>query len=124
MYIIYMYNYYVLDKLNSSIIGLLEKNEICVNHSYLFYDLKTKSGKVYSKNKYRLKPIPNNYDLIVIGAGPSGIGTVYEYMKHNFDKKVLLIEEGRPVSEYKYLNVVEWQEAYGDPNNSQYSRLD
>lgn len=120
MYIICMYNYYVLDKLNSNIIGLLEKNEICVNHSYLFYDLKTKSWKVYSKNKYRLKSIPNNYDLIVIGAGPSGIGTVYEYMKNNFDKKVLLIEEGRPASEYKYLNVVEWQNAYGDPNNSQY----
>ena len=111
--------HYVLDKLNN-IIGILYRKDICKEYSYLFYHIKIKAFKIYNSKIHTLKPIPTKYDLIVFGAGPSGIGTVYEYMKDNFDKKVLLIEEGRPASEYKYLNVVEWQEAYGDPNNSQY----
>ena len=109
--------HYVLDKLNN-IIGILYRKDICKEHSYLFYHIKTKAFKIYNSKIYNLKPIPIKYDLIVIGAGPSGIGTVYEYMKKN--KKVLLIEEGRPASEYTYLNVEQWQQALNDPNNSQY----
>ena len=87
--------HYVLDKLNN-IIGILYRKDICKEHSYLFYHIKTKAFKIYNSKIYNLKPIPIKYDLIVIGAGPSGIGTVYEYMKKN--KKVLLKEEGRPAS--------------------------
>ncbi len=110
--------HYILDKLDN-IVGILHRKNICEDHSYLFYHIKTNTYKIYTSNIYNLKLIPNKYDLIVIGAGPSGIGTVYEYMKDNLNKKVLLIEEGRPASEYKYLNVDEWSEAYGDSNNTQ-----
>ena len=40
-----------------------------------------------------------NYDLIIVGAGPSGIFTAYELIqlgKHQ-SKKILLIEQGKPV---------------------------
>ena len=41
----------------------------------------------------------NNYDLIVIGAGPSGVFTAYELIELglNKNKRVLLIEQGKPV---------------------------
>ena len=54
------------------------------------------------------------YDLIVVGAGPAGISTVYEYKKNNLDKMVLLIEEGPPVSEYQYTSVKDWMNAGND----------
>ena len=37
------------------------------------------------------------YDLIVVGAGPSGIFLCYELMKRKPDSKVLLIDQGRRV---------------------------
>lgn len=37
------------------------------------------------------------YDVIIIGAGPSGIFCAYELMKENKDLKVLLLEKGRPI---------------------------
>lgn len=39
----------------------------------------------------------SNYDVIVVGAGPSGIFTCYELKKHNKDLKVLMIEKGRRI---------------------------
>ena len=41
----------------------------------------------------------NNYDLIIIGAGPSGVFTAYELIELglNKDKKILIIEQGKPV---------------------------
>lgn len=37
------------------------------------------------------------YDVIIIGAGPSGIFCAYELIKENKDLKVLMIEKGRPI---------------------------
>ena len=38
-----------------------------------------------------------NYDVIIIGAGPSGIFCAYELKKQNKDLKVLIIEKGRSI---------------------------
>ena len=38
-----------------------------------------------------------NYDVIIIGAGPSGIFCAYELMKEKSDLKVLMIEKGRRI---------------------------
>jgi len=37
------------------------------------------------------------YDVIIMGAGPSGIFCAYELIKENKDLKVLMIEKGRPI---------------------------
>lgn len=37
------------------------------------------------------------YDVIIIGAGPSGIFTALELVKQNFNKKVLMIEQGKSI---------------------------
>lgn len=34
-----------------------------------------------------------NYDIIIIGAGPSGIFCAYELLEHKKDLKVLMIEK-------------------------------
>ena len=38
-----------------------------------------------------------NYDVIIIGAGPSGIFCAYELKKQNKNLKVLIIEKGRSI---------------------------
>ena len=38
-----------------------------------------------------------NYDVIVVGAGPSGVFLAYEMLKLDKSKKVLLIEQGKKV---------------------------
>ena len=37
------------------------------------------------------------YDIIIMGAGPSGIFCAYELIKENKDLKILMIEKGRPI---------------------------
>ena len=37
------------------------------------------------------------YDLIIVGAGPSGIFTAYELNRMCPDKKILLIEQGKSI---------------------------
>jgi len=39
----------------------------------------------------------NNYDVIIIGAGPGGIFCAYELMEKKKDMKVLMIEKGRSI---------------------------
>ncbi len=39
----------------------------------------------------------SNYDVIIIGAGPSGIFCAYELIKENKDLKILMVEKGRPI---------------------------
>ena len=39
----------------------------------------------------------NQYDVIIIGAGPSGIFCAYELMRQKPDLKVLMIEKGRSI---------------------------
>lgn len=39
----------------------------------------------------------NQYDVIIIGAGPSGIFCAYELMDKNKDLKVLMVEKGRSI---------------------------
>lgn len=39
----------------------------------------------------------NKYDIVIIGAGPSGVFLAYELIKLNANKKVLMIEQGRSV---------------------------
>lgn len=38
------------------------------------------------------------YDVIIIGAGPSGIFCAYELIRQKPDMKVLMIEKGRSLS--------------------------
>ena len=37
------------------------------------------------------------YVLIIVGAGPAGIFTAVELLRHGSKKKVLLVEKGKPV---------------------------
>lgn len=37
------------------------------------------------------------YDVIVVGMGPSSVFFAYEYLKLNSNKKILLIDQGKPV---------------------------
>lgn len=39
----------------------------------------------------------NHADVIIIGAGPSGIFTAYELIKEKPDLKILMLEKGRPI---------------------------
>ena len=39
----------------------------------------------------------NNFDVIIVGAGPSGIFTAFELKKINSKKNILIIEQGKPV---------------------------
>lgn len=41
------------------------------------------------------------YDLIIVGAGPSGIFTALEIIRKNKDKSVLIIEKGSPIEKRK-----------------------
>ncbi|MDF2941748.1 MAG: dependent oxidoreductase [Herbinix sp.] len=38
-----------------------------------------------------------NYDVIIVGAGPSGIFCAYELIKENKDLKILMVEKGRQI---------------------------
>lgn len=44
-----------------------------------------------------MKKVSNNYDVIIIGAGPSGIFCAYELIDKKPDLKILMIEKGRPI---------------------------
>ena len=39
----------------------------------------------------------SNFDVIIIGAGPSGIFCAYELIRQKPDMKILMIEKGRPI---------------------------
>ncbi len=39
------------------------------------------------------------YDLIIVGAGPAGIFTAVELLRHGSKKKILLVEKGKPVEQ-------------------------
>lgn len=39
----------------------------------------------------------NKYDVIIIGAGPSGIFCAYELIKEDKNLKILMVEKGRPI---------------------------
>ena len=39
----------------------------------------------------------NNFDVIIIGAGPSGIFCAYELIQKKPDMKILMVEKGRPI---------------------------
>ena len=41
----------------------------------------------------------NKYDLIIVGAGPSGVFTAYELIELGFskNKRILLVEQGKAV---------------------------
>ena len=39
----------------------------------------------------------NKYDIVIIGAGPSGVFLAYELIKLNSNKKVLIVEQGKKV---------------------------
>ena len=41
--------------------------------------------------------IKDKYDVVIVGAGPSGIFTAYELSKINPEKKILIIEKGKSV---------------------------
>ena len=46
----------------------------------------------------------NKYDVIIIGAGPSGIFCAYELMRQKPDMKVLMIEKGRSIEKRQSLS--------------------
>ena len=39
------------------------------------------------------------YDVIIIGAGPAGIFTALEVIRHKPDQKILMVEKGKPVKQ-------------------------
>lgn len=39
----------------------------------------------------------NLYDVIIIGAGPSGIFCAYELIRQKPELKILMVEKGRPI---------------------------
>ena len=39
----------------------------------------------------------SKYDIIIVGAGPAGIFTALELLKHNTKKKILIIEKGKAI---------------------------
>ena len=43
----------------------------------------------------------NNYDVIIIGAGPGGIFSAYELVNLRPDLKVAVFEAGKPLEERK-----------------------
>ena len=43
------------------------------------------------------------YDLIIVGAGPAGIFTAVELLRHGSKKKILLVEKGKPVEKRRLL---------------------
>ncbi|MFT4006600.1 MAG: NAD(P)/FAD-dependent oxidoreductase [Lacrimispora sp.] len=44
-----------------------------------------------------MNDVSRNYDVIIIGAGPSGIFCAYELIEKKPDLKILMIEKGRPI---------------------------
>jgi len=46
-------------------------------------------------------PISDQYDVIIVGAGPSGIFTAFETKKNNPDARILLIEKGHSIERRK-----------------------
>jgi len=47
--------------------------------------------------KMEMMILMENYDVIIIGAGPSGIFCAYELIESNPDMKILMIEKGRSI---------------------------
>ena len=47
------------------------------------------------------------YDVIIIGAGPSGIFCAYELLKEKPDLKVLMIEKGRSIESRQLQTVLD-----------------
>ena len=41
----------------------------------------------------------DKYDLIIVGAGPAGIFTAVELLRHGSRDKILLVEKGKPVEQ-------------------------
>ncbi len=41
----------------------------------------------------------NKYDIVIIGAGPSGVFLAYELIRKNANKKVLIVEQGKRVED-------------------------
>ena len=39
----------------------------------------------------------NEFDVIIIGAGPSGISCAYTLIQERPDLRILMIEKGRPI---------------------------
>ncbi len=44
-----------------------------------------------------MKDVSKNYDVIIVGAGPSGIFCAYELIEKKPDLKILMIEKGRRI---------------------------
>ena len=57
----------------------------------------------------------NNFDVIIIGAGPSGIFCAYELIQKKPDMKILMVEKGRPIEKrvQRILGYVEAELTHG-----------
>ena len=49
--------------------------------------------------KIKQEKTMNNYDVIIVGAGPSGIFCAYELIHKKPDLRVLMLEKGRRIEE-------------------------
>ena len=54
---------------------------------------KNDNEQINEKDKKKME----KYDLIIVGAGPAGIFTAVELLRHGSKKHILLVEKGKPV---------------------------
>ena len=45
------------------------------------------------------------YDVVIVGAGPAGIFTAIEMLRHGSKKKILIIEKGKAIETVSYTHL-------------------
>ena len=63
----------------------------------------------------------NNYDVIIIGAGPGGIFSAYELINLRPDLKVAVFEAGKPLEERKCPIDGDKEKSHGQRSLASYS---
>jgi hypothetical protein len=94
--------------------NMLEKN---VNFREVDEDKDLDEGE--EKEDLKIQCKEEEWDVIVVGGGPSGITCAYEFAKNQPDKKVLILEKSQwTIKDYKesgYDDATQWFAASNDP---------